>query len=164
MNIFEAITVLEQAVENPKNGLPDEIFYFISSMTPLVNVDLLIKDREGKILLAWRDDEYAGTGWHLPGGIIRFKEKIEERIIKVAQLEIGREVSFDKAPIEIREIIHETRSVRGHFISMLYDCFINNDLELDNRDKKLSDSGFLMWHQEMPDNLLSCHVEYGKYF
>ena len=78
MNFTDAIAFLEKEVPNPSAGLPDELFYYISKTTPLVNVDLLIKDENGRILLAWREDPIAGIGWHIPGGIIRFKETFAE--------------------------------------------------------------------------------------
>lgn len=43
----------------------------------MVNVDLLIKNvSSNETLLTWREDEYYGPGWHVPGGIVRFKETI----------------------------------------------------------------------------------------
>src|SRR5438105_4861558 len=50
-------------------GLPPEVFLFLSRVTPLLNVDLLIQDDRGRTLLTWRDDEFFGAGWHVPGGI-----------------------------------------------------------------------------------------------
>ncbi len=96
MNITDAIAILDRQVSNPSAGLPDELFFFISRTTPMVNVDLLIKDENRRTLLAWREDSIAGTGWHIPGGIIRFKETFEQRIQKVAQLEVGIDhIQFD---------------------------------------------------------------------
>ncbi|MDB4264988.1 hypothetical protein N9893_02880, partial [bacterium] len=89
MVLKEAITSLDRSIQNATEGLPDEVFYFVSRTTPLVNVDLLIKDEDGRTLLAWRDDLYSGTGWHVPGGIVRFKETFESRVLKVAEIEIG---------------------------------------------------------------------------
>jgi colanic acid biosynthesis protein WcaH len=40
----------------------------------MVNVDLFISDDQGRVLLTWRDDEIFGAGWHIPGGMIRYKE------------------------------------------------------------------------------------------
>src|SRR4030042_2731238 len=79
LNIAEAIAALDRQVPNPSAGLPEELFLYISRTTPLVNVDLLIKDENGRTLLAWRDDQYSGKGWHVPGGIGRFKEPLERR-------------------------------------------------------------------------------------
>ena len=35
---------IEHYIDDPREGLTEEIFYFISKLTPLVNVDLLIKN------------------------------------------------------------------------------------------------------------------------
>ena len=79
-------------VRNANEGLPLDVFYFISQLTPLINVDLLVKNSQGQVLLTWRDDQFHGPAWHIPGGIIRFKERIETRIAKVAQSELGAKV------------------------------------------------------------------------
>ena len=72
------INQIESSIENPSNGLPEDIFLLISRLTPLINVDLLIKNEQNHTLLTWRDDGYYPPGWHVPGGIIRFKETIAE--------------------------------------------------------------------------------------
>jgi len=163
MNMIDAIQYLQQCVDDPSRGLPDDIFYYISSTTPLINVDLMIKDSNNRIIFAWRDDKYSGTGWHIPGGIIRFKETIEDRIKQVALKEIGQEVEYDPDPIVIKQIIHKDRDKRGHFISLLFNCRISNDFEFDNSDLNISDPGFLMWHKGEPEQLLPCHHMYRKY-
>lgn len=162
MNIKNAIEVLEKQIENPLIGLPDEVFFFISKLTPLVNVDLLIKDENGRTLLSWRDDQYAGKGWHLPGGIIRYKESFETRVKKVAEAEIGVNVSFDPVPIALNQIICKS-DVRGHFISLLYKCFLSRMFVPQNKGLSKEDRGYLMWHHFCPDNLLKVHEIYRSY-
>ena len=79
MNLTSAIHKIEKQIHNPKQGLPEEIFLFATRITPMINVDLLIKDYNGNTLLTWRDDGYHKPGWHIPGGIIRLKEKLAKR-------------------------------------------------------------------------------------
>lgn len=161
MDINEAIKSLEKHILNPSLGLPEEVFLFISRMTPLINVDLLIKDEDGRTLLSWRDDEYC-KGWHIPGGIVRFKENFETRLQKVAEKEIGTMVKFDAVPIAINQVIcnHDTR---GHFISILYKCFLSGKYALKNKGLKEGDKGYLMWHDSCPVNLVKVHEIYKKY-
>src|SRR5947209_6885664 len=116
MEISAAISVLESAIGDPRRGLPLEIFELVSRIAPLVNVDLLIQDA-GRTLLTWRDDEHFGAGWHVPGGIIRYKERADHRIRECARLELGAEVMFDPEPILVSEFIREEQNTRGHFIS-----------------------------------------------
>lgn len=118
-NITELNKIVDM-IEDPRGGLPEEVFEFVTTLTPMVNVDLLIKNDKGEILLSWRDD-YCGRAWHIPGGIIRYKELAQERIQKTALKELGTEVNIVKGPVEIHEIVM-SHQIRGHFISMLYEC------------------------------------------
>ncbi|MCM8796938.1 MAG: NUDIX hydrolase [Candidatus Omnitrophica bacterium] len=163
MDIRDAIAVLNKAITNPSDGLPEELFLFISRITPLVNVDLLIKDEFGRTLLSWRDDQYCGKGWHIPGGIIRFKETLEERVKKVAENEIGIDIKFDPVPIAINQLIHSERDIRSHFISILYKCFLPSTFVPENRGLFNKDTGYLMWHNSCPRDLLKVHEIYKKY-
>ena len=81
MHLKKYINLIEQSIDNPKIGLPEEIFKLVSRITPLINVDLLIKDRSNKTLLTWRNPgETTAAGWHIPGGIVRYKENVVDRI------------------------------------------------------------------------------------
>lgn len=162
MDTHEAIEFLDKLIPNPSSGLPEDVFLFISRMTPLVNVDLLIRDENGRILLSWRDDAYAGKGWHIPGGILRFKEKFETRVLKVAENEIGARITFDPTPIAINQTIC-THNTRGHFISLLYKCFLSSTFVPKNVGRKKSDNGYLKWHDICPKNLVKVHEIYRKY-
>jgi len=128
----------------------------------LINVDLLIKDEDGRTLLAWRDDEYAGTGWHVPGGIIRHREKIETRIKKVIESEIGLPVKFEKEPMGIFELIHK-RKTRGHFISLLFRCKLSGKQILNKNGGVPKEVGFLEWHSGCPKDLIEVHEIYRKF-
>jgi colanic acid biosynthesis protein WcaH len=164
MNIADVIALLDEQVPNPSMGLPDELFYYVSRITPLVNVDLLIKDENGRTLLSWRNDQYAGTGWHVPGGIIRFRETLETRIEKVAETELGMStISFEPAPVALNQVITHDRDIRGHFISLLYRCFVSSTFAPKNEGVAMGDRGYVMWHDHCPDNLLKFHEIYRKH-
>lgn len=163
MNIAFAIAALNKQVPDPSAGLPDEVFYYISRTTPLVNIDLLIKDENGRTLLSWRNDEYAGKGWHVPGGIIRFKETLETRIKKVAETEIGVAVKYDPTPVAMNELIHHERDLRGHFISILYKGSLPASFIPENRGLSPDDAGYLMWHDSCPSGLIKYHEIYRRY-
>ncbi len=163
MNLSELVTRLDQLGIEPTKGLPDDLFYFVSRATPLVNVDLLIKNEKGQNLLAWRDDQYTGPGWHLPGGIIRFKETFEERVIQVGLTELGTRVTFNPKPIAINQIISEYHETRGHFISILYRCFVSPSFQLPRSESDQINAGDLMWCDGCPDDLLELQEIYREY-
>ncbi len=149
---------------NQVEGLPLDLFEFITSLLPFVNVDLIIQNKCGQILLSWRSDVHYGTGWQIPGGIIRMMETIDERIQKTALREIGCEVIYDKEPIAINEnIIWEYRKdlnnqlERAHNIALIYTCHVPDDYVIDNGARTETDEGYLKWFDKFPDNLLECH-------
>ena len=163
MNLPELVARLDQLGIEPTKGLPDDLFYFVSRTTPLVNVDLLIKNEKDQNLLAWRDDRYAGSGWHLPGGIIRFKETFEERVIQVGLAELGTRVTFDHRPLALNQIISNHHVTRGHFISILYRCFVPVDYQLERSELDQKNAGDLMWCDGCPDNLLKPQEIYREF-
>ncbi len=123
MNIKETFSKDEFDKDiNPCLGIGTNALDMVSCLTPIVNVDLLIINEDGKVLVSWRNDDVCGTGWHIPGGIVRYKESFEQRIRKVAEAELGI-FQFSKSPqlLEINEIFLP-QDVRGHFISLLYQC------------------------------------------
>lgn len=162
MDTGGAIEFLEKKIPNPSSGLPEEVFRFISRVTPIVNVDLLIKDEKGRVLLAYRDDPFVGAGWHLPGGIVRFKEKLERRLLKVMEAEIGTLVEFDPVPVTVNQIICK-HNTRGHFISILYKCFLSGKYIPKNKGLSKKDNGYLKWHASCPEDLIKVHQIYKKY-
>jgi ADP-ribose pyrophosphatase YjhB (NUDIX family) len=165
MDFSAAIATLESALGDSRDGLPEEVFLFVSRITPLVNVDLLIQDDAGRTLLTWREDEFFGRGWHIPGGIIRYKETASERVQTCALQEVGAEVSFDPTPLLVLETIRPHQS-RGHFISLLYRCRL---VKLPIETLRAADShppkpGTWRWHPSPPPDLLDVQSPYKRFF
>ena len=162
MDIDKLKTEIPEALKNAEKGLPDEVFSFVASITPMVNVDLLIQDEQGRVLLAWRNDE-KNFGWHIPGGIIRFKETFAERLHKTALKELHTDITFDENPIKISEIFMPYQR-RGHFISFLYRCYLPKNYTIDNSTTASDEDGYLKWH-DVPPTLIDgqkCYEEFLK--
>lgn len=153
---------LEARVADPRQGLPSEVFLFLSRMSPLTNVDLLIQDEAGRTLLTWRDDEFHPGGWHVPGGIIRYKETMAERIRKVAFGELGTEVEFSPNPIAVNEVIAPVRRDRGHFLSLLFRCRLLREpsATLAYGGTGMPRAGEWAWHLGAPADLIEVHRMY----
>ena len=146
---------LRQTFGDPRDGLPEDLFLIISELTPMINVDLLITNQQRETLLTWREDEFYGPGWHVPGGIIRFKETAAARIAKVAQQELGVSVENEDRPILVTEIMNPTRETRGHFISMLYRCTLKTALSAANEfSEECPKNNHWRWFSVAPDNLI----------
>ena len=94
----------EEGVNN-RQGLPQELFAFATTLIPCPNIDLIITDDKHRLLLSWRNDEFYGAGWHIPGGCLTIKETLGARIQKTAEDEIGSAVIYDKKNFVTREVM-----------------------------------------------------------
>ena len=147
-----------------ERGLPADVFLLVSRLTPLINVDLLIKDASGRTLLTWRYDEFYGPGWHIPGGIVRFRESFAQRIAATARAELGAYVHFYAQPLMIREITNPDRDIRGHFVSFLFRCDLDTAPDRSIRfSEREPQNGQWAWHPRCPDNLIKEHDAYRPF-
>jgi colanic acid biosynthesis protein WcaH len=159
----ELLGALVADIGDSRGGLPEDVFRFVSRLTPLATVDLLIQER-GRTLLTWRDDEFYGPGWHLPGGIIRFKETMADRVRACAREELGAEVNPDPEPICVLEGIR-SQDTRGHHLSILFRCQLLTPL--DESSRAMSDppsAGRWRWHDRCPPDLIEEHRDYARFF
>ncbi|MBS5571860.1 MAG: NUDIX hydrolase [Clostridiales bacterium] len=164
--IADAIETLRRAQIDSRCGLPEELFYLVSSLTPIPNVDLWITDGENRVLLAWRKDLFYDEGWHIPGGCIRYGETMLERLHKTALKEIGSDVTVDPIPIAVRDVIRPPREglinpyERGHHLAVLYRCFLPENFKIDNKGRKHGEDGYLRFFHKIPKNMLRIHDVY----
>lgn len=170
MNIKEKLNeIIKENNIIPEYGIGTETFLFVSTLIPIVNVDLLVYNDLGQFLLTRRNDSHSGTGWHIPGGCVRFKETIEERIRKVASTELGIDnIRFEKEPIKIFQIIDngsrplDNQRERAHFISLVYKCHVDSTFKINNINLTEKDTGYMRWFDKLPEDLLliqSCYKE-----
>ena len=157
----------EQEIIRPEEGLPEELFLEVSSLVPIPNVDLFILDEEGKLLLTRRDDVFFGKGWHLPGGCIRFKETMIERVRKTAKRELGATVRIEEKPLAVREVIIQDyreslsdQNIRAHGLSVLFLCYLHDKGNVEH----MVEAGQAKWFRKIPQKILSVHDVYKDVF
>lgn len=165
----DAVEILRNLNINPNKGLPENLFLLVSGLVPLPNVDLLIVNDAGQILLSRRNDGYFEKSWHIPGGCLRYGESFEERIHKTAILELGTDVSFDVVPIAIKNVIRGNNfrqkhyRERGHNVAILYKCYLPKDFVIDNHYKSEDDNGYLKWFNKLPVDFMKIQMVYEEY-
>lgn len=163
-DLAELVERLDAALPNAHGGLPHDLFLLVSRLTPLINVDLLIRNAAGRTLLTWREDTFYGPGWHVPGGVIRFRETAAARIAAVARAELGSEVHAETEPCKLSELFAPHREVRGHFISLLYRCTPITPLDPELKfGGGVPMNGEWHWFDRCPDNLIPVHELYRSY-
>jgi hypothetical protein len=159
------LQAIESAIGNPSEGLPEDVFLFLTRVTPMINVDLLIQNEAHQTLFTWRDDGYNLPGWHIPGGIIRYKETAADRICAVARLELGTRVAFDPMPLTVREVIRPSFKNRAHFVSLLFRCSLTAPPDPAMAFLEGSPSpGEWAWHYGCPDNIIEVHRMHSSFF
>ena len=107
------------------------------------------------------------SGWHLPGGIVRLGETLNERVRKVGLIELGVKVkNISLKPIDFNQIILNQDN-RSHFFSFLFSCELSskppNRILYKFESKKKVLEGQYNWFDSCPKNILKPHLIYKKY-
>ncbi len=162
MKLQPAIDALSSSIQDAHKGLPEEVFLLISRLTPMCNVDLLIQHPQKGTLLTWREDEFYGPGWHVPGGVIRYKEAMAARVHAVARIELGAEVDFEPLPIAVNEMIMPEQRERAHFVALLFRCSLQSAPAERLRFRAgRPKRGEWAWHKQCPSELIAIHQCYA---
>jgi colanic acid biosynthesis protein WcaH len=77
--------------------LNDIEFAQVVRSTPLISVDLILRDPDKKVLVGLRTNEPAKGFYFVPGGIILKNETIAAAFARILHSELGCQVSFEKA-------------------------------------------------------------------
>jgi colanic acid biosynthesis protein WcaH len=69
--------------------LDDALFSTVVANTPLISIDLVIKNNRGEVLLGRRKNRPAQGKWFVPGGRIHKNESIQDAFLRLSREEIG---------------------------------------------------------------------------
>jgi ADP-ribose pyrophosphatase YjhB (NUDIX family) len=91
------LTEEKLSMNHPPGFIPDELYNQIFSHVPRLCVDLVVRDDTmSKVLLIRRAIPPYENQWHLPGGMIRFKETLADAVSRIAQKEFALEATVDR--------------------------------------------------------------------
>src|SRR3974377_1489172 len=77
--------------------------------TPLVSVDLIIRDPDRRVLVGLRTNEPAKGKWFVPGGAVRKNERLADGFARIIKAEIELEASIGEAKfIGVYEHLYDT--------------------------------------------------------
>lgn len=123
------------AALSPPNRLSDEDFAWLVRSAPLVAIDLIVRNREDKVLVALRNDEPAKGYLFNPGGIVLKGEPIEAAFERIIARELGCRVSYDAA--RFRGVYqHFYRASRlgsesgTHYVVLAHDVALNEAIAI----------------------------------
>ncbi len=75
-------------------------FVELLRVAPLVAIDLLVRDAQGKVLLGRRRNRPAQGYWFVPGGRIRKGERLDDAFERITAAELGFAVARTRASVQ----------------------------------------------------------------
>jgi colanic acid biosynthesis protein WcaH len=81
----------------PSPWLDKAQFQQIVAATPLISLDLIVRNGQGQVLLGRRLNRPAQGYWFVPGGRVRKDERLDAAFLRLTQEELGLAASRDSA-------------------------------------------------------------------
>lgn len=79
------------------NPLDQKTFLNIIDHAPLVSIDLIVRNHEGKVLLGKRQNRPAQGYWFVPGGRVRKNETLADAFSRLTLCELGQKLAYHHA-------------------------------------------------------------------
>jgi len=110
-----------------KHPLSQEEFDSIFSKVPRLTVEVAIRTNEGIVMTKIPKGPAKGQ-WNVPGGTVRFGEKLVEAAQRVAQAELGVDVTIEKnlGYIEYPELL--AAGERGWPVGIVFEATISSGI------------------------------------
>jgi colanic acid biosynthesis protein WcaH len=117
--------------------LDDELFAKLIQIAPLVAIDIVVRDSEGKVLLARRRDEPAKNSYFVPGGRIWKNETLRSAFERILKSEIGYDAKLDSARLigAYDHIYPNNRFGQSgygtHYVVLAYELVLQGNISID---------------------------------
>jgi colanic acid biosynthesis protein WcaH len=125
--------------------LSDQEFLHIVDATPLVSIDLIVRNEQGEVLLGRRLNRPAKDSWFVPGGRIRKNERVSEALRRISQRELGVLIEHAEL-VGVFDHIYEdnflgTEGVNTHYVVLGFAARLPEQVKLTPDDQH----GELRW-------------------
>ena len=108
----------------------------IIEATPLVSIDLVIRNPSNKVLLGKRNNRPAMGYWFVPGGRIIKNETINQALKRISEVELGQDLST-KAPslLGAYDYIYEdnflnVKEINTHYVVLAFVIALQQEIEV----------------------------------
>lgn len=121
---------------NVSTLLEEDVFRQIVAKTPLISVDLIVRNKQEQVLLGLRLNRPAQGYWFVPGGRIRKDERIEAAFRRLTITELGCAYVIDNARfLGVYEHFYDDnfydKNFTTHYVVLGYEILIQeNELNL----------------------------------
>ena len=107
-------------------------FLSIIETTPLVSIDLVIRDANYNVLLGKRQNKPAQNYWFVPGGRIRKNETLKEAMARISSAELGFTLDIKDAKLIgafdhiYEDNFHGMEGINTHYVALGYEVVVEN--------------------------------------
>lgn len=108
----------------------------IIEATPLVSIDLVIRNPSNKVLLGKRNNRPAMGYWFVPGGRIFKNETINQALKRISEVELGQDLST-KAPSLLGAYDHiyednflNIKGINTHYVVLAFVIDLQQEIEV----------------------------------
>lgn len=118
--------------------LERELFSQIIKNTPLISIDLIVKNSLDEVLLGKRVNKPAVNSWFVPGGRIYKDESIEKAFKRITSSELGVEIDINHAKFKgVYQHFYDDNvfddEFSTHYIVLAFELHITNTPMHDNQ-------------------------------
>lgn len=111
--------------------IDDEDFGRIITATPLVSIDLIVRNPGGQVLLGFRRNRPASGCWFVPGGRIRKNEPLRDALARIALAELGTEVRGGRLLGAFDHLYEDNAlglpGIGTHYVALGYECMLDEE-------------------------------------
>jgi colanic acid biosynthesis protein WcaH len=111
--------------------LSEELFKRVVASTPLVSIDLIVRDTQADILLGKRVNRPAKDFWFVPGGRVLKDETIEQAFTRLLEAELGMgktSACFKGIYQHFYKDNFSEENFTTHYIVMAYEVVFTSDM------------------------------------
>jgi colanic acid biosynthesis protein WcaH len=114
--------------------LDENTFKTVIASTPLVSIDLLVKNTQGQYLLGYRTNRPAQGFWFVPGGRIHKNESMDAAFVRLTKAELGVQIERQSArfigPFEhFYDDFVFGHGVSTHYVVLGYEIILNINID-----------------------------------
>jgi colanic acid biosynthesis protein WcaH len=112
--------------------MDDRRFLEIIAATPLVSIDLIIRNEKDQVLLGKRVNRPAQNLWFVPGGRIRKNERIQDAFARIFKAELGISSPFTQARLlGAYDHIYDDNflaepNINTHYVVLAFTCTLES--------------------------------------
>ncbi len=144
--------------------LPLETFKTVVASTPLLSIDLVVKDNQGSVLLGKRKNKPAKGYWFVPGGRVLKDESLEKAFRRLLKAELGFEPEQANAkPLGVYQHFYEDNfsgeDFTTHYVVLVYELILKkmpDQLPIEQH----SEYSWFSQHDLLSDELVHDHTKW----